>query len=135
MARIQFSTDNTNWYEVPINPVGWDRQDNKEITIKRTPDGGTTTSKPTFDSRVKTFKWAGLPQIEKYISMVNTFKGYEGIGVIYFRPNTIDFGNTNSIRIKVQNVSTTIRDGAGPARSPYKMTWNEIVVSYTEVRL
>jgi len=134
LTRIQFD-DGSGYYTVPINPLEFDNQDSDQVSVMETLDGGTVEQYPNFDARVRTFTWRNLPQKEPYLAMVTELKSYKGIGPILLKLNTIDFGSATEITIKVVNVSTTIKAGAGSAASPYKMTWDEIVVSWVKVRV
>lgn len=132
-TRIEFN-DGATTYEIPINPIEVDLQDSDVVRNHETIDGNTIQQRPVFDSRIRTLTWRGLPQKEPYITMVNTLKGYKGIGTISMTLNRINFDSTTSQSIKIINVTTTIRSGSGPASSTYRMSWDEIKVEYVRVR-
>lgn len=133
MARIQFSTNGSTWYIVPINPVEYDNKDSFEVTSVDTVDGISIDQVPKFDTRERIFTWENLPMTSGYIGMVNQLKSYVGRGPIFLRLNRLNFDDSSSVKIKLRNVETSIRKGAGPTRSPYKMSYDTIRVTYVRV--
>jgi len=133
LTRVSFSLDDVTYYSVPINPLEANLQDSDEVTNVESVDGASTQQRAFFDLRPRTFTWRNLPQKEPYITMVNTLKSYAGIGDMYIKLNTINFGSTDAIKIKVVNVATSVRPGAGPSSSAYKMSWAEIKVDWVKV--
>ena len=131
-VRVQLSLDNSSWYTLPINPIEADLQDSDEINNVETLDGPTIQQRSQFDSRIRKFTWKNLPQKDPYLAMVNQLKSYKGIGTIYMKLNRLDFDTTQSLRIKIINITTTLSSNASLS-SVYKMKWDTVELEFVKV--
>jgi len=133
ITRVEFSTDGITYSPIAINPVSANLQDSDNVSSLTTLDGPTIEQLAVFDSRPRTLVWNNLPIKAPYEAMVNTLKSYKNIGPIWMKLNTIGLNDTNPFRVKVTNVVTTIKDGAGPSTSAYSMTWATIILTYVRI--
>jgi len=123
----------TEWYSFPINPLEFDNVDGYDYSQLFTVDGRSIEQYPIFDGRIRTMTWKGLANKEPYQSFVAAMKAWCRSGVYELRLGDLS-GNEgdNSVQyIKIINVFTVWRPGAGPYSAESHLCWDTIQLQYT----
>jgi len=127
LNRIEIAEDNTgrNTFTFPLNPNEYYPIDQEEYSRLQTIDAQSIVQKPVFDSRPRRMVWYNLRVSTWKSTLITQLKSrlFTGSNYYYIRDRDLTY-LSDWTRIKILDISTEMKSGAGP------LTYSRIELIY-----
>jgi hypothetical protein len=134
--RVQLDIDGTV-YTFPVNPIGYNPQENEQYSLKSTIDGGAVRFTPFFDDRKRVMRWRSLPNKSPYNTLIPNLRSAIGIDNVKIKHRDLDLSGDADVwrSIRVEDVNFRYKEGAGPSTATSNLAYDlDFVFTYiTEV--